>query len=485
MPVFSMILICILLYIIYGSKSKIDKYYELFALSCILKIYWFQGYFIKIGDREFAGVAVVAEFVLTLYAIYLLITNVITLKKRNICIYVFFALVNLLGIILEIVSPYEGLLLPYLTINDASWDDLVAGKCNMYNYYPSITDYTHSYLLLLHFGLNVILFKHLYDRDKFIRCYMKILKYLKYGLFYGVFEFAMKNIIGNLTITYDISSVVLGMNELNVYKEAFVKNGMYTLQGLTREPSHFNCYLFTFLLLAILENVIIKNKGKYSKFKSCDKWSIWVAILLLLLSGGFSAVWYLFILLGSYYIIKFSNRQRGFCVITPTKILSLTILCGVFVVISYIILQNDYFYNRLLDAFVVIDYIFDNDNIAFIGLLVENEGAGSTIARFFSTYTGIMIFLNRPLFGLGYCLQFVHSLSALLLANLGLVGVYSIYKLLTCGTSNKYDAILLFFVFIIGGLPITIAPIGFSMQWILIFEATTFYKNKWEDDLII
>lgn len=480
MPVLSLLLLFALLYIITNSKKKIDKYYDLFALSCILRIYWFQGYFLKVGEREIANIAAITEVFLTLYAIYLVYLRIVEIKQTYVYVLLAFIFFNLLGIFLEIVFPYDGLLLPEQEAG-SSWDDLIAGKCSMHVYYPTFSDYVKPYLSLVQFGVNVIFFKHVYDKDKFIKSYLKIIRYTKYGVYYGLFEFVVKNVIGNLTLTYDISAMLVGVNEFSCYKEAFMKNGLYTLQGLTREPSHFNCYLFSFLLLAMLGEVVLKNNIKYRELKKYGKSCMFFAVFLLLFSGGFSAVWYLFIIVLSYLVIKNNSSKKRLKIMSKRNAAFLIFTIFTIATLSFIISQNDYFHNRLQDAFVIIDYISEVDNVTAIAVLFSNsEGSGSTIARMFSTYVGLNVFFDRPLFGLGYCLQFVHSFSASFLANMGIIGVISIYKLLTCSNniSKNYDVLLLFIVFIIGGLPITIAPLGLSMHWLLYFEATSLYVNR-------
>lgn len=459
-----------------NRKTRISKYYDLFTLDCVLRIYWFQGYFIKIGSSEIANIASVTELFLFGYALYLIIIKEIQIEKNYFKILTFFLVINFFGIFLEVIFPYDGVLLP--DQEHESWDDLVLGRCYMYNYYPSFGDFAKTYFMLTMFGFNVVIFKQVYDRDRFVCLYMKIIKLIKYGVFYGAFEFIAKNIIGNLNITYDISAILLGVNELAVYKEAFVKNGLYTLQGLTREPSHFNCFLFSYIFFVTLGRVMLKHNKEYMYLKPYNNFTVFIAVLLLLLSGGFSAVWYLFVLFASSFIIRVNESKFNISILHAKTMLSISFSFFIIMIIVYAIMQNDYFYKRLCDAFLVIDYIIDVDNAAvMVAALGGGEGLGSTIARMFSTYVGINIFLNRPLFGLGYCLQPVHSFTALFLANMGVMGVYSIYKILSFSMSRKFDSMLMFLFFVIGGLPITIVPLGLSVHWLLFFEATHFYKK--------
>ena len=260
MPVFSILLVFILLFILSSNKTKIDKYYYLFTLDCTFRIYWFQGYFLKFGDREIASLAVITELVLTLYALYLVFFNVISLKNKFIKVWIIFAVINILGIIFEVVFPYNGLFLHEMS-PEINWDKLVYGECSLYSYYPKIYDFAGPYIRLIQFGINVIFFKNVYDKEKFIVSYLKVVKYVRYGVIYGIFEFLVKNVIGNVTLMNEISKILVGERELYGYKEAYMKNNMYTLQGLTEEPSHFNCFLFTYILLVILKNIALNHNS--------------------------------------------------------------------------------------------------------------------------------------------------------------------------------------------------------------------------------
>ena len=70
----------------------------------------------------------------------------------------------------------------------------------------------------------------------------------------------MKNAVGQLTFTYDLAGALFGVNRAAIFTEAFSKGGtFYSLQGFTREPSHYVMYLFTIALFMVLAGVCQKR----------------------------------------------------------------------------------------------------------------------------------------------------------------------------------------------------------------------------------
>lgn len=485
MPILSVIMFFLLIYIMVRKNSAMGRYADLFVIYCTVKIYWFQGYFLKIGNNEISSIANISSHLLLLYSIYLVVYKKIKIDKTTLMSIIFFVSIICLGMMYEKIFPYDGLLLPEQN-DEINWDGYIAGTCSMYQYIPPFSAFLRPLWQVLEFSFEVLVFKQIYEISWFVNSYMKIIGYLKYGIYYGYFEFLLKNIIGNLTITYDFAAILLGVNEYSVYTEAYIKDGLfYTLQGLTREPSHFNCFLFNVAVLMMLGNImkrIVKNKSvnvlsTYSNFTIC------ACIGLMLLTGGFSSIWYLFIIGGVALLLRI--RESGgsildFLLQKKITMFSFFIICSGIV---FAINQNDYLYNRLIDAMAVFEFLSESNGFAGISILGGNSGIGSTIARFVSIYEGIIAFVERPLLGLSWCVQPVHDFSITLLSNIGILGVYFLYKVMISSIEKKrYDFSMIFLIFIIGGLPITISSSFFALHWLLFFEVTSFYMNYWDND---
>lgn len=485
MPILSIIVFVILVHIMLRKNTVLGRYTDLFIISCTLKIYWFQGYFFKIGSNEVSSVANIAGYFLFLYSIYLVVSRNIKIGGNTCKTILLFVVVICVGMLCEKIFPYDGMLMPEQN-EQISWDGYIAGTCSMYHYVPPFSAFLHPLWEVISFSFEILVFKQICNFSWIINPYMKIIGYLKYGIYYGYLEFVLKNIIGNLTVTYDFAAILLGVNERSVYTEAQTRDGIfYTLQGLTREPSHFNCFLFNLMILLLLGNVIkrmAKKRGMDVRH-TYNNLTLCACLGLMLLTGGFSSVWFLFIVGCCALVLNIRESRSSmldFLLRKKWTVFLFLILC---IMIVFAIAQNDYLYTRLSDAIAVVGFLSESNGFAGISILGGDSGIGSTIARFVSVYEGTMIFIDRPLLGVSYGVQPLHDFSMMLLSNMGLLGCFALYKMLiSSNVKIRYDFVLLFLIFIIGGFPITISPYGLCLYWVLIFEATTFYMNNWEND---
>lgn len=485
MPVLSVVILCVLLYVILRKNTYTNRYTDLFVLSCTLKIYWFQGYFFKIGSNEITSIANIAGYSLLLYSIYLVVSKKIRIESYTCKTVILFIFVICVGMIYEKVFPYDGLLMPEQN-EQISWDGYIAGTCSMYHYVPSFSACLRRLWEVISFSFEILVFKQICSFSWIINPYMKIIGYLKYGIYYGYLEFVLKNIIGNLTVTFDFAAILLGVNEQSVFTEAQIRDGIfYTLQGLTREPSHFNCFLFNLMILMLLGNVIkrMAKKSGIDVRHTYNNRTLCACLGLMLLTGGFSSVWFLFVVGCCVLVLnirEFGSSILDFFCAKKWIVLLFLILC---IMIVFAIAQNDYLYTRLSDAIAVVGFLSASNGFTGISILGDGGGIGSTIARFVSIYEGTMIFIDRPLLGVSYGVQPLHDFSMMLLSNMGLLGCFFLYKMLISSKEKiQYDFVLIFLIFIIGGFPITISPYGLNLYWVLIFEATTFYMNSREND---
>ena len=475
MPIFSLIIAGILIYIAVFSKGTIiSKFYKIFTIDCVVRLFFLQGYFIKIGNREISTAADVCDWVLLLYAIMILFDSRKLLNNKVVIAGLCFFAMSVISIFCELLFPYDGLLLPKqnLTYN---WDFYIFGKCSMIQYYPSVIDYAYHFRHLLIFLIIVTAFKMVFNISYFLRAYMNVIRLAKYGIYYGWLEFFLKNIVNAPTITYDFAAIMFGVDEEAVAK-AFSKGVFYALQGFTREPSHFNVFIFSVVMLMILGFFIKENlKDSMHINLPYSKLTIISGILLLLMTGGFSAVWFIFILpLGTAMLM----RRR----ISITSILKYrgVILSGICccVVFLCMIANNDYFTTRLQNAFHVLSFI-SNPSGSTAGLVQACKGDGSTVSRFISIYEGINIFMHRPLLGLGYKIQDFHDNTITYLVNMGLIGYCFFWRFLVSAIKSvKYDKLYLGVVFIIGGLPIIMSAYGLCVYWLLFIEGSMIARKE-------
>ncbi len=481
MPILSVVVLGLLIWMILRKNTYIGRYTDLFVICCVLKIYWFQGYLFKVGNSEFSSIANFSNHLLLIYSVYLVVSKKVKIDSRVLKATLLFLIVICIGVIYEKIHPYSGLLMP-IQDDVNNWDKYVVGMCSMYPYVPSVFDISRSLLEISMFSFEIMVFKSFYTNRWFIYSYMRIVGWLKYGVYYGYLEWIIKNLIGNLTITYSFAEIMLGTSELFGYNEAVSRDGVfYSIQGMTREPSYFNGYLFTLALLMILGNVLKRVAKKYNMEirPTYRNFNLILCIVLLFFTGGFSAVWFLFIIGCCIFILHI--RESGdsiFNFFLNRKLFVLLFVIGGSVSVA-ILVQNDYFYNRIVDAFSIINFLRDSGGFAGIAALGNSDSIGSTISRFVSLYEGGIIFVDRPLMGLSYRVQPIHDWSLMMLINIGIIGVFFLYKMLTTAKYKmNYDLLLLFVIFMIGGLPVSICPSLLCLYWVLLFEATTFYMNN-------
>ena len=315
MPIFSIIFLFIIAIIFIRYRTSENRFYALFALTVILQIHFFQGYFIKIGANEIWSCESLSLKILAFYSLWLIFSGRARLG-RNIYRGVMLCLLFLLGsIAYETFVPFDGLLMPHMegnTDGGYSWDNLVAGKVAMVGYQPSLQELVGASKTFLYYILVLATFKAFFNLEFFTRSLMSVIKWGKLCIYYGLFEFFLKNAVGQLTFTYDLAGALFGVNRAAIFTEAFSKGGtFYSLQGFTREPSHYVMYLFTIALFMVLAGVCQKRCleiGVYIK-KTFYPFEIILSVLVMFLCGGFSTVWLTCLLLVATVIVYIHSRH--------------------------------------------------------------------------------------------------------------------------------------------------------------------------------
>lgn len=176
------------------------------------------------------------------------------------------------------------------------------------------------------------------------------------------------------------------------------RGSIYSLQGLTREPSHLASAMFWLGLIIIFSN--------YSKRFI---WKMLLCVsLFMLISRSFSGI--LFIL-ALYTIYAIENNKKKF-------IYSLLLI----IVAPVILLSSSFSY-----------YV---DRIGNVLALLKLGGASTTISehvRVISIIENLKIFLSRPFFGIGIGTTYAHGALPSILSNIGILGfltwfVFFIFK---------------------------------------------------------
>lgn len=485
MPIFSIIFLFIIAIIFIRYRTSENRFYALFALTVILQIHFFQGYFIKIGANEIWSCESLSLKILAFYSLWLIFSGRARLG-RNIYIGVMLCLLFLLGsIAYETFVPFDGLLMPHMegnTDGGYSWDNLVAGKVAMVGYQPSLQELVGASKTFLYYILVLATFKAFFNLEFFTRSLMSVIKWGKLCIYYGLFEFFLKNAVGQLTFTYDLAGALFGVNRAAIFTEAFSKGGtFYSLQGFTREPSHYVMYLFTIALFMVLAGVCQKRCleiGVYIK-KTFYPFEIILSVLVMFLCGGFSTVWLTCLLLVATVIVYIHSRHLSLLQWISKYQATVFGFMVVGMVLAYAISENDYLNGRLQDALYIVSFL-QPGNLDITGLVgvigAGSEGIGSTISRFGSIAYGLEICMGRPLFGIGPGTLWVHDTLITLWLSYGILALLALYYLLTRSRFGlRYDHVLLVVLLVVGGLPMNINMQGLSLSYIVFAEASAIY----------
>lgn len=245
MPIFSILYVFLLIYIFIRLKTYKDTFFSLLVLATVLQIYFFQGYFLKIGSNEISSCAFITMKILVVYSFYLLLSG-----RVRVSISIFKGALLFLGVIalsmlVEYLHPYDGLLLVG-TEAGYSWDDYVAGRCQLLPYTPNLNSFVRPFYVVFEFTTIILVFKQLCDFESLARVVMKIVQWGKWGIYYGVIEFILKNILGNTSITYDIAAVLFGVNAESILTSA-EKREEYFIPCKARRVNHLTL-LYTCLV---------------------------------------------------------------------------------------------------------------------------------------------------------------------------------------------------------------------------------------------
>ncbi len=473
MPIFSLFIIAYIIYFFVNNKTSKDNFKDLFFVTCFLSVNLFQGYMISIAGSELNRNAICINIIF-FYSAYIVLARKVELPTKPTLAAVIFISMITLSMMNEMLFPYDGLLLPM----DApkGWDGYVAGEYSKEYIYPDNTFYLKQFKNILSYALIIILAKKLLTWNDYIEISMRIIKWSKPAIYFGFIEFYVKNVMGNLDVTFWFTEIIFGVSEESTLVEAIKKGGdFYILQGFTKEASHYIIFLFTIVVLMLLLNVIYKLQPQMMKDipKTYSKTTTISALILIMITGGFSAVWMLLVLFLIFLLLKLREKRTNIFKAVIKQKKSVVFVGIVFLILLCFISNNEYFMGRLYDAIFVMDMLMENSAILMIG----NEGIGSTIARFTSIIDNFYVFIERPILGLSFNLQWAHDTTIEWLAGIGIAGCISLYYLwISSDCKKSYDNILLI-IFIIAGLPMKIMMPATAFQILIFIELSALYMK--------
>lgn len=386
---FSVILLIYIVYIFIHHKKTNDIFVHLLGANIFVEIFINIGYFVKIGSYELMYSEAIMGIlgILSVLIIFQYPVKIKPFYKGSILIFA-----SLISTLLLAINPFD-----YSDINNrAIW---VYSFLNI-SAHPEFTSQT------LAFQIRIILYviialatTIMIDKDNINGLVKFIQKYGKAVLLIGIFEFISKNIFKS-NILYNTLSIIFGEGSSTLSK-LLIRNSLYTIQALNREPNHFTSALFWLGITFIYTNNCDKKNKQY----------LFATIALMLISGSLASIVFSAALIAIYAI----KSKKKLSVI-------LFLFLGVTILIQFVDLS--YYLNRIM----AIQYLFEaggNINLSSS----EHIRIGGIIENF-------KILLYRPLFGIGLGTLYTHAALPTILSNLGLLGTIAWFDFNFNGIAN-------------------------------------------------
>lgn len=471
MPVFSFIYVCIVLILFLNYRNKKKLYINLLILTCAIEINHFQGGFLGIGAGY--SFSTINRYILLIYSFYYLFTTVKCVKYNYLIYSVLLFILPIFMFLYNNIFAYSGGVIP--DSYNLRWDAYVANTVSMITgYTPEISSLRFGILLIINFVVGAYLIKSTLYLDDIYYIADKTINILKVTVFYGVIEFFVKNILVEPLIIYEFLGIVFGYDE-RAHSVPRLRNDFFSLQGFTREESFFVVVLFTIILLIIIINKIRQNRGE--KYK--NMFTLFVSIILMFLSGGVSAIWYGFVLLVSFLLIRYSNIKINIYKLFIRVLPIAGILLGIIFFANNSILELDtYVFKRIYGILSAIDLLIDNRVVILAGV------DGSAVARFTSLIEGFKTFMDFPWTGYGFGILVSFDATIAMLEYVGIIGMILWILILNININAQSnvscDNKLLLIAYIVAGIPLGFQDAFWCIHVIIIMELTKIYKCRYD-----
>lgn len=475
MPIASILLIVYMGYILLAGGSSKEKYLSFLVLATLMAIAMPQGYLLKIGDTEISSLRKLSGLVCFLYGLYYILIHRLRLSQKIIVRSGLLLGSLMVGILVAIVYPYTEPIIPPLP--DYSWDLYTIGECTKIVAPLEIGNALRLYLGVVMFLGVVASVKVICNDDDLTTVLRKVIVYSQPLAYYGIFEFVEKNILGDLTLTFDINEIVFGVGE-STFIHAFTKGGdLYVLQGVTKESSHFILSMFILALSILVWNKIQKVHFHRDGFSFYHVYLL-LLIALMVLSGGFSAWWCIFILLLIYFALRYDIYKKTLRESVPYIITALMFVLSVLGGILFFFGEEmEYAIARAEDVFYTINILAASGTLAAVGA----EGELSTFSRLTSIFDVTASVIDRPLLGLGIGFQFALAALPTMLSDLGLLGLVFWFRVMSVSVGDvrqKYDLVFLSLFVIVWGAFFGVVTLYVELYILVLFECTRLYATR-------
>lgn len=382
-----------------SRRTMTEIFINLTALATALELMISIGSFISIGrlSISYSEILIVIDVVIAI-----ILLRRVGLGKRTVLLGGVFILSCLVSLFLAIVFPYEGVVVP----DSGFWD--------LYYFYgvqpEKIQIGVNHVKEIIHVICYVIIFSlsmNLSDEKKDL-LEIKTFKYLIPFIWFGLFEFVMSSILGQMNLMSKIEATVFGNDYM--YQNGLVSLGVANrLKGLKSEPSMYAFVLFVFFLLSM--NLYYKYRDRRYRNYALT------GMFLMIASLSFTAVVCIAVtlILGICYFYKKGSNSKKLII----AICSIFGLVVAFRMISYIYNHDfsNYFFKRIHYALLNLNNLDIN---GWSGDFLSTDG--STKVRLISIVYSFKYMLKSPLFGLALGSTYAHSTLSSVAASIGIVG---------------------------------------------------------------
>lgn len=395
MHIFSFFVIAYGLYIIFSGKNNRERYVRFLTFALAISLYIQIGLFLEIGSFDITY-SFSLEILIGVWSA-LLIANKFRVSKSNFYKVLFFILVLGINITLLIVHPYTKSMITH----NVSTDLYVSGQAakQMVSFGGRNILAAIKFLIFLPI---VLVMRKLELKEKREIIY-SLTEIGKFYMGYCTLEFIVKNVFHS-GILYEFQNIVFGVATAT-QTEIRIRGGIYTLQGLTREPSHLALQLVTIILLFHLQERI---SGKNYKG--------WILLGLFFMIIGMSLTSFVcaFTLLVFAYLFKQNSAGKVYFMVGI--FFACVAVAIVFVAFYDEIISSSYYARRLVSLVYDMSGIFGSDGATSGYIYISNK------ARMVSIADGLMAWKDNVLFGTGVGTSGCQADFVTNLEELGLVG---------------------------------------------------------------
>ena len=429
--IFSIILMFCVVFRILRDNNKKSQYMFFLLIAIILDVSQIQGYFIRIAGKEVSY----EDAYMAFFLIYSLIQlKYIKIERRlfffSFCLFA----IGIIGIFNEFIVP-----LPNKIINSdafGGWDYYVSGLTSKTIVKINYMRFLLIYLRLLEYCVVALILKNTYSFSDYKNIIVKLIPWSKFVIYYGLVEFAFKNILKSAFLS-KVNEFVLGIGN-NTFAFGEKRMGLYVLQGITREQSHYALSLFFAVVFLFVFYRKINHNHVYKFY-----YYLLLSIMFMVLSGAFSALVYISIIVVMLFLFDKKIVFRS-----EVYLKSFFVLAGSFVLFFIMCfisksLEDNYYAERFLRIINNFSLIINNDWKGKIS-------AYSEIVRFVSIFDTLRDVSYRPVFGLGCGVEWAHSGLVSMLSSIGFLGLYFWCRL---SLFSKHEKTSVFIMIILVILP--------------------------------